>query len=633
MRKSTFWTRSIQRLSQFVQQNLRNSKIRKRLIFSFLILTVIPITSIGAFFYITTYRDNEAKSIQYSRNISTQLMRNISSVFDNYVEQFERVSMDNTTVVEVYTYDSLKVFQQIEVYSRIRHNLASVVWTSKGVDSFEIRTKNGEQIYCASPISNKTISSSQILKNASGNDRISWTFGKKETGDDESSYIILAKKMVVQFGKDITGFAVMAIDKNYIDTLCAQMNLEEKMYVVITDQNGTIISHPSQGLTLTSFDPAINAKITSLEALDSPSAERFFKQTLNGEEVLISYDILTKNQWRVISIIPYSYLMASTIRNGFITLIAILTVILVSILVAVLVTKSIANPVNRLLAAMEETGHGNLDVRLEDQWTLYHDEHAQLAQGFNQMNARLQKLVGEVYDSELHKIDLEFRKKEAELNALQQQINPHFLYNILETIYWMAESKGEQEIGEMVTALGNFFRRSISKGKEFVTVGEEVQNVQSYVYLQKIRFQDRFEVEWFLDDQVLSLYMIKLILQPIVENAIVHGVESLEKGGRITIKGSVSQDLLIFEVTDNGKGMSQDAVEQFEKHINNSQPDQAKSVGVKNVHQRIRLYHGDNYGVALTSEENVGTKVRIVLPVIRNLIDQPVEDRGADKNV
>ena len=281
-------------------------------------------------------------------------------------------------------------------------------------------------------------------------------------------------------------------------------------------------------------------------------------------------------------------------------------------------------PVKHLITAMDEAGWGNLEVRMHEKWTGSRDEHAQLAQGFNDMTSRLQTLIDEVYRAEINKKELEFRKKEAELNALQQQINPHFLYNTLETIYWMAMSKDEKEIGEMVTALGNFFRKSINKGIEYVTVAEEVKNVQYYVYLQKIRFRERFNVVWDIAEDIKNYRIIKLVLQPIIENAIIHGVESLESGGLIIVKGYTKKGRLFFEVIDNGKGMSAKKLREFKEHINDADSDTGKSVGIKNVHQRIRLYYGKEYGINITSSENKGTRVVLEMPIINEQEPHPV---------
>ena len=599
------------RIDRAIQNFLRNTKIRSRLLISFLLLTAIPIAGIGIFFYYSTYRDNEEKSIQYSENISTQVMRNISNMFDNYIDQFERVAMDNTTTAEIYTYDSLKVYQQVDIYSRIRYDLASVVCTSSGIDSFEIRTKSGERIYCGTPITNENISESPLLKNTMESPLMVWSLGKKETGSDDNSYIILAKKMVAQYGNEGSGFAIMTIDRGYIDNICSQMG-----NIVITDKDGKIISDWNNTNIMEPFDVGIMNEISARENTGKANSEQFFKTKFNGQQVLVSYDILSKNKWRVINIIPYSYLMESTIQNGNITLISIIAIILISIFVAVMVTKSISTPVTKLLDAMAATGHASVDVHMDEKWTNHKDEHAQLARGFNEMTTRIQTLIDEVYRSEINKKELEFRKKEAELNALQQQINPHFLYNTLETIFWMAETKGESEIGEMVTALGNFFKKSIRRGKEYVTVYEEIQNVQYYEYLQKIRFHDRFDILWNVDEEIYNFSIIKLILQPIIENAIVHGMEAIVKGGRIEVKGYQKDNKLYFEIIDNGKGMSKNKLIEFQEYINSNQSDGEGSVGVKNVHQRIRLYHGDEYGISIYSQEHAGVRVVLCLPVI-----------------
>ena len=610
-----------------IQRLLRNSKISRRLRVSFILFSTIPIIFISIFFYYTSYRDNEEKSIQYSKNISTQVMENISNIFDNYIEQFESIAMDNTTVAQIYTYDDLKINQQVEVYSAIRYNLASIVCTSKGIDAFEIRTNSGERIYCGAPITAENMDESSILSDAVGSDLMVWNIGRKEIEGGDALNIILSKKMVLQFEENITGFAVMTIDRRYIDKICSQNINEENMQIIITDEDGTIISHPDESMVLSKMDAGIMDDISQMEK-EGGSNERFFKTKSGGEELLVSYDILSRNKWRVISIVPYSYLMQSTTENMRIAFIAVTALIIFSIWVASYVTKSISLPVKHLIAAMDEAGWGNLKVRMDGTWTDSRDEHAQLARGFNDMTARLQTLIEEVYRSEINKKELEFRKKEAELNALQQQINPHFLYNTLETIYWMAMSKGENEIGEMVTALGNFFRKSINKGIEYVTVAEEVKNVQYYVYLQKIRFQERFNVVWDIAENISGCRIIKLVLQPIIENAIIHGVESLERGGLIIVKGYEKNGRLYFEVNDNGKGMSEQTLSEFEEHINNANADTGKSVGIKNVHQRIRLYYGEEYGIRITSRENKGTRVVLELPVISDQEPLPGSGEG-----
>ena len=144
-----------------------------------MLFSTVPIILISMFFYYTSYQDNESKSIEYSKNISTQVMENISNIFDNYVEQFESIAMDNTTIAQIYTYDDLKINQQVEVYSAIRYNLASIVCTSKGIDAFEIRTNSGERIYCGAPITADDMQQSPILLDAIDRDLMAWILDRK----------------------------------------------------------------------------------------------------------------------------------------------------------------------------------------------------------------------------------------------------------------------------------------------------------------------------------------------------------------------------------------------------------------------------------------------------------------------
>ena len=310
--------------------------------------------------------------------------------------------------------------------------------------------------------------------------------------------------------------------------------------------------------------------------------------------------------------------MRSTLVNGVLTLSVVFICVLIAVFIALSVTRSIYSPITDLQTEMEKVGKGVLDIELKDNDKLARDELGVLTVGFIDMVQRLKKLIDDVYHSRIKEKELEFLRKEAELNALQQQINPHFLYNTLETIFWAAQLKGEDEIAEMVTALGDFFRTSINKGLEYLSIDEEISNVKNYVYLQKIRFGNRFEVKWDIDENILKYKTIKLILQPIIENAIVHGIENLASGGLIIIKGYFKKDTIVFEIIDNGIGMSEKEVKELEISINKRKRDVSKSIGVENVNQRIKLYFGEKYGVSIKSRKGEGTTIIVLIPSFEN---------------
>ena len=559
----------------------------------------------------------EKKAKEYSLNISNQIVKNISYLFNDYVDKFEKIALNSTIIADIYNYDELKEYKQIEVDNRIRYILASIVGTGAGIDSIEIRTRNGERFFYSYPISKKNILESRIINDADFHNDIRWNISRKEIDNDYDSYIILAKNMKIQFENEVTGYALMSIKRDYLDQVCYQSRLGENSFTIITDSNGFIVSHPDKKRILTMFDQAVIEKIKEIENMQDKvtDRERFFRIKTDSDTYMVTYAFLPRNHWIVINLVSFSRLMESTYKNVLITMLTVFFCLLVSIIFSIMLTRSISKPISDLMDRMNRFGHGDLNTGLRPDTETAMDEPGMLTRGFDEMVMRINGLVNDVYQSEIRKKQLEFLKKEAELNALQQQINPHFLYNTLETIFWTAQLKGEEEIAEMVTALGDFFRTSINKGLEYLLIKDEINNVKNYVYLQKIRFGNRFSVVWKIDEDILNYLTIKIILQPIIENGIVHGVENLEKDGVITISGILSEGRIVFRVIDNGPGMTAEQVD-FINHSINNKNDLNKSIGLENVNQRIKLYFGDDFGVGVKSIPGSGTQVTVEIPAL-----------------
>ena len=206
-------------------------------------------------------------------------------------------------------------------------------------------------------------------------------------------------------------------------------------------------------------------------------------------------------------------------------------------------------------------------------------------------------------------------KRKSEFDTLQSQINPHFLYNTLDIIVWMIENENSDKAVNIVTALAKFFRISLSKGKNIITVKDEVEHVRNYLMIQNMRFKNRFEYSIDVDEKVLSYSSLKLMLQPLVENAIYHGMEFMDGDGEIDVKVFKEDNSLYFTITDNGLGMSEDMVETLlSKDFVPSK--KGSGIGVKNVNERIKLYFGSEYGLKVESEPDEGTKITIHLPAV-----------------
>jgi two-component system sensor histidine kinase YesM len=246
------------------------------------------------------------------------------------------------------------------------------------------------------------------------------------------------------------------------------------------------------------------------------------------------------------------------------------------------------------------------------------DEITELGMSFNIM-------IGKIRDLLDSKIKEQENLKKAELRALQAQINPHFLYNTLDTIIWMAEAKKNDQVIEIVSALSNFFRTSLSKGQDWITVGEEIERTRSYLTIQKIRYRDILDYRIEAEEPVLKNTVLKLVLQPLVENALYHGVKNKRQGGTIILRAKQnSNDEVVFEVEDNGIGFTPSKLAQVRAELESDSGDirMESGFGIGNVNKRIKLYYGKPYGLSIESEYNVGTCVRLVIPMTHDAVER-----------
>jgi two-component system, sensor histidine kinase YesM len=277
-------------------------------------------------------------------------------------------------------------------------------------------------------------------------------------------------------------------------------------------------------------------------------------------------------------------------------------------------SKSIYTPIKKLHDVTTTITKNDLQVLVTSDNA---DEITELGMSFNIMIGKIRELL----DS---KIKEQENLKKAELRALQAQINPHFLYNTLDTIIWMAEAKKTDKVIEIVRALSSFFRISLSKGKDWITIGEEVERTRSYLTIQKMRYQDILDFKIEVDEEVSSFTILKLILQPLIENALYHGIKNKRQGGTIIVRAKLKDhDEIQLEVEDNGIGFTPEKLAFLQSELEDDSGDirLESGYGIGNVNNRIRLYYGRQYGVSVTSEYYTGTRVTLVIPAIKGTTD------------
>jgi len=303
----------------------------------------------------------------------------------------------------------------------------------------------------------------------------------------------------------------------------------------------------------------------------------------------------------------YQVMREGFVRWQILSIILILSAVGFSVVAAWSLSRSIYTPIKKLHDVTTTITKNDLQALMTSDNV---DEITELGMSFNIMIGKIKELL----DS---KIKEQENLKKAELRALQAQINPHFLYNTLDTIIWMAESKKTDQVVEIVSALSSFFRISLSKGMDWITIGEEVERIRSYLTIQKMRYQDILDFNIEVDKDVTENTILKLILQPLVENALYHGIKNKRQGGMISVRAKrKGEDEILLEVEDDGIGFTPEKLAQLRADLNDDSGDikLESGFGIGNVNNRIRLYYGKSYGVSIRSEYNSGTCVTLIIP-------------------
>lgn len=374
-------------------------------------------------------------------------------------------------------------------------------------------------------------------------------------------------------------------------------------FCILTDMSGIILCHTQNNALIgTKLDSFINDKIKT-------GLEGSFYNTVNGTDYLMLYIKSKTSGWTIIQGVPKKNLFEESVKIRNFTFAIMLLCLFAATILSVFFSKNITDPIMRLKKVIEKFASGNLKSRSK---TDRKDEIGQLQSSFNFMTEEIQNLLEK--NEEEHK-----QRRMLELSVLEYQINPHFLYNTLDSINWMAQKSGQKEIGDMVTALARFFRTGLSKGKEFIKLKDELEHAYNYLLISKMRYKDCFSFQFDVQEEISECRTIKLILQPVLENSIKHGLDKRSESGKIEICGFIEDEKVLLTVTDNGKGIRREKLEEVKKMLQeNHEPECTENgIGLLNVNQRIKLNFGVEYGLDIDSEEGQWTKVTIRIPVLR----------------
>ena len=420
-----------------------------------------------------------------------------------------------------------------------------------------------------------------------------------EKGDNSYKWVISMSRAVEITVGGSTEQAVLLIEMAYqgLEEVLDEVTLGNGGYIYLMDSNGDLIWHPKFELIASG-----RVKENNLVAAgyDDGSREEIF----NGTRQTVVTKTVGYTGWKLVGVIKGTGISLNMLKTRLFIVFVILLIIFIVILINSYISFRVTNPIRELEKSVKALEEGNLDADIYMGGS-YEVQH--LGKSVQDMKFRIKGLMQDIVNE--HE-----EKRKSEFDSLQAQINPHFLYNTLDIIVWQIENEKQSEAVHTVTALARFFRLSLGKGKNIVTVKDEIEHVKNYLMIQHMRFKNKFDYEFDIAEDVLELPSLKLMLQPLVENAIYHGMEFMDGDGMIMVKAWREEDELYLSVADNGLGMTEDKVETILTGKSASGNGRGSGIGVKNVNERIKLYFGEAYGLTIDSEPDEGTTVIIHLP-------------------
>ena len=391
---------------------------------------------------------------------------------------------------------------------------------------------------------------------------------------------------------------VFFIDLNYsaISGLCDQSTVGIKGYAFILDAKGNIVYHPQQ-------QQLYNELQTENISLIMDTDEDTVLTGTGNDGKLYSISRSEKTGWTVVDCTNVKELLSKSRQAQSVYVLTAIILVIVALLFSRFMARSITLPIQKLRDSMKKVQEGDFSV--SDVVVDSKNEIGSLTKSFDVMTHRIHELM----EQNVHEQE---EKRKSELKALQSQINPHFLYNTLDSIIWMAEGKKNEEVVLMTASLARLLRQSISNEDEVVPIANEVEYARGYLTIQKMRYKDKLEFQIEVDSSILYIPLIKLVLQPIIENAIYHGLKYKESKGLLIVKGFMKDGNAVLQVIDDGVGMDEETLAHiYDKHKVNYH---SNGVGVYNVQKRLKLYYGEDYGITYTSELGKGTTATITIP-------------------
>lgn len=556
---------------------------------------VVIVTGVSMKFTNTSIFEN---SSEYTHTIIQQMNQNIDSYID-YMENIAYLISSNEDVQD-YLFDE-KIDN--EGRYRILNQFQTILDSRSDIRNVGIISKNGRMLIndgSKSVNQDLDLNTQEWYATAleKPNGPILTSSHVQHIISGERPWVITLSRGIRDRSGSGEKEGVFFIDLNYsaISGLCDQSTVGTKGYAFILDAKGNIVYHPQQ-------QQLYNELQTENISLIMDTDEDTVLTGTGNDGKLYSISRSEKTGWTVVDCTNVKELLSKSRQAQSVYVLTAIILVIVALLFSRFMARSITLPIQKLRDSMKKVQEGDFSV--SDVVVDSKNEIGSLTKSFDVMTHRIHELM----EQNVHEQE---EKRKSELKALQSQINPHFLYNTLDSIIWMAEGKKNEEVVLMTASLARLLRQSISNEDEVVPIANEVEYARGYLTIQKMRYKDKLEFQIEVDSSILYIPLIKLVLQPIIENAIYHGLKYKESKGLLIVKGFMKDGNAVLQVIDDGVGMDEETLAHiYDKHKVNYH---SNGVGVYNVQKRLKLYYGEDYGITYTSDLGKGTTATITIP-------------------
>ena len=417
--------------------------------------------------------------------------------------------------------------------------------------------------------------------------------------DTDDQCISLSREIQSYEDGTFRGVILINLNRNKIAEICESFQENTDSLFGILNEGGEVVYQKGDS----DDSPFQKEELKDLREAIRTNTKSSFRVNVDGKEYLITKRIMDNTGWCLVNMVPYSQILSDLWRTTLIMALAIVGILVITLIGLDQILTNVIKPLKKLESHMKKVNLENLNEKVVIDTD---DEISHLAGKFNSMLERIENLKEQVVEEQED-------KRKYELQALQAQINPHFLYNTLDSIIWMAETQ-DTNIVPMTEALAKLFRISLNKGNEEILLKKELEHVKNYLIIQSMRYADKFTYDIQTEGHVENCHVIKLIIQPIVENCIYHGIKKKRGSGHISIRAFQQEKNLIIKVSDDGCGMTEEIRSKILSDEIEPENISGSGIGVRNVNERIQLRFGKEYGIFYESEEGKGTTVTYVLP-------------------